>query len=274
MTRTDLGLMRRWIAARIRITLRMPRVLVFTFAFPALILLLFGGLNGSADVAAPGSGGGDVPFVQFYAPAIATFALCTACYTSLVIGIANARDAGLLKRVRGTPLPMGIYLSSWLVGAALTGIGAVLVMFAAAAVVLDLHIYVANIPAALATIVIGAASMAALGLAVASLVRRAEQATPVAQLTFLPLTFISGIWWPLNGAPDWLSTLANLFPLAHLANALGGCFAPQTPDAGWAAGDLAVVAVWGVAGLIVAARRFGSERELVTRTRAGTARTA
>ncbi len=271
----DLPLLGRWIAAQIRFRLRMPRVLVFTFALPLLILLLFGGLNSAAQVAAPGSGGGDVPFVQFYAPAIATFALCTACYTTLVIAIANARDAGLFKRVRSTPLPMPVYLASWVVAAGLTGILAVLLMLAVAVPALGLEVYVRMLPAALATIVVGAASMAALGVAVASLVKNADQAQPVAQLTFLPLTFVSGIWYPLSGAPDWLHTFANLFPLAHLADALGGCFAPQTAHAGWAAGDLAVIAAWGIAGLCVAARRFSTEpSDLTTRTRAGSARTS
>ena len=36
---------------------------------------------------------------------------------------------------------------------------------------------------------------------------------PVAQLTFLPISFISGIWFPLDGAPDWLVTIAHFFPL-------------------------------------------------------------
>jgi ABC-2 type transport system permease protein len=274
MTRSDLDLVRRWIAARIRLTLRSPRALLFTFAFPALILLLFGSLNSGANVAAPGSGGGDVAFVQFYAPALATFALCTACYTTLVIAVAYAREAGLLKRVRGTPLPMVTYLSSWLVGAALTGIAAVVLMLVVAVAVLDLHVYARMLPAAAVTIGLGAATMAALGLAVSSVVRTADQATPVAQLTFLPLTFISGIWWPLAGAPSWLSTIANVFPLAHLADALGGCFAPQTTGGGWAPGDLAVLAAWGAAGLLVAARRFRIEADPAIRTRAGSARTA
>ncbi len=271
----DLPLMGRWIATQIRLKLRMPRVLVFTFALPLLILLLFGGLNGAAEVAAPGSGGGDVPYVQFYAPAIATFALCTACYTTLVIGIANARDAGLFKRVRSTPLPMWIYLTSWVVAAALTGIFAVVLMLAVAVPALGLELHARLVPAAIVTIVLGAAAMSALGVAVASLVKNADQAQPVAQFTFLPLTFVSGIWYPLSGAPDWLHTLANVFPLAHLADALGGCFAPQTANGGWAAGDLAVIAAWGIAGLAVAARRLRTEpSDLTTRTRAGSARTA
>ena len=72
-------------------TLRIPRALVFTFAFPLVLIVLFNALNGNADGAAP-CGGGDVRFAQFYTPSIGVFSLTTACYTTLIIGIATARD--------------------------------------------------------------------------------------------------------------------------------------------------------------------------------------
>jgi ABC-2 type transport system permease protein len=264
MNRFDLDLLLRWIAARIRLIVRMPRVLAFTFAFPLVILLLFGGLNQDQTVAAAGGAPGDVPFAQFYTPSIAVFSLCTACYTSLVIGLATARDQGILKRVRGTPLPMATWLGAWLVGAALTGIAAVVLMFLVAIPVLDVHIYPRLLPAAVVTLVVGAATLSALGLAVASLVRDSDQAQPVAQLTFLPLSFISGIWYPLSGAPDWLVHLANVFPLAHLVDAFDAAFQPQTGGAGFSGSDLAVLAAWGVAGVLVAVRRFRWEPAVAT----------
>ena len=252
---SDLALLRRWIAARIRMILRMPRVFVFTLAFPLVFVLLFGGLNRGGQVAAA-TGSGDVAFAQFYTPAIGVFALTTACYTSLVIGISTARDSGLLKRVRGTPLPMSTYLTSWIVGSALTGIASIVLMFAVAIPVLDVHLVPRLLPAAVVTLIVGAATLSALGVAVASLVKTADQAQPVAQLTFLPLSFISGIWYPLTGAPDWLQTLANIFPLAHLARAFTACFQTQTAGAGFAWGDLAVMLAWCAAGVLVATRRF------------------
>jgi ABC-2 type transport system permease protein len=109
------------------------------------------------------------------------------------------------------------------------------------------------------TLLIGAASLAALGLAVATLARTAEQAGPIAQLTMLPLTFISGVWFPIDGGPAWLVTIAEIFPLYHLVQAFDACFVPQTTGGGWALGHLAVIAAWGVAGLLVAARRFRFE---------------
>jgi ABC-2 type transport system permease protein len=259
MTRTDLTLLRRWIAARVRITLRVPRATFFTFIFPLMFLLIFSALNGNALVSAPGGSGGQIRFAQFYTPSIGIFGLTMACYSSVIFGLTNARDIGLLKRVRGTPLPMPAYLASWLTAAALTGIASVVLMFVVAVPAFGVHIYPENLPAATVTLLLGAATLAALGLAVASLVRSADQAMPVAQLTFLPLSFISGIWFPLEGAPDWLVTIAHIFPLYHLVEAFGACFAPQTTGGGWAWNHLAVIAAWGVGGLIVAIRRFRTE---------------
>jgi ABC-2 type transport system permease protein len=258
-SRADLSLLRRWVAARIRLTLRNPRVLVFTFVFPLILLSVFSALNSGERVAAMGEAGGKVPFAQFYTPSIGIFGLASACYTGVIFGIASTRDSGLLKRVRGTPLPMSIYLGSWLTGAALTGIAAVTLLFAVAVPAFGVHVYARMLPAAVVTLALGAATLAALGLAVASLVRTADQAIPVAQLTFLPLSFISGVFFPLQGAPDWVVHIAHAFPLFHIVNAFDACFVPQTVGAGWSGHDLVSIAAWGVVGLAVAARRLRTE---------------
>jgi ABC-2 type transport system permease protein len=257
MTHSDLSLLRRWIAARVRLMLRNPRVTFFTFAFPLMFLLIFGGLNGDAQV--PGPAGGDISFAQFYTPAIGVFGLTMACYSNVIFGLSTARDERLLKRVRGTALPMPVYLAAWLTGAALVGVLSVVLMFAVAVPLFGVDIYWSNLPAAAVTLALSAACLAALGLAVATLVRTADQAGPVAQLTMLPLSFISGIFWPLDGAPDLVSSIAHAFPLYYIADAFGACFAPQTTGGGWAPGHLAVIAAWGVVGLVVASRRFHAE---------------
>jgi ABC-2 type transport system permease protein len=94
---------------------------------------------------------------------------------------------------------------------------------------------------------------------VASLVRNADQAMPVAQLTFLPVSFISGIWFPLDGAPDWLLKIAHFFPIYHLVDSFDGCFVPGVANHGWKGGDLLALAIWTAVGLFVAARRFSFE---------------
>jgi ABC-2 type transport system permease protein len=258
MTASDLSLGARWLRARMKMTARNPRAVVFTVAFPLLLIVLFSGLNGNATVSAMG-GAGKVRFAQFYTPSIAMFSLISACYTTLVLGISTARDQGLFKRVRGTPLPMGLYLSSWLVGAAAVGIGAIVILFGVSVPAFSVHIYASTLPAAVVTLLLGATCLCSLGLAVASLVKNAEQAMPVAQLTFLPISFISGIWFPLSGAPDWLLKIAHFFPVYHLVNAFDGCFVPGVAHHGWKPGDLLALVIWTAVGLLVAARRFRFE---------------
>jgi len=258
------SLLARWTAARVRLMLRNPRVTFFTFAFPLMFLVIFSAINGDVKVTVAGV---DVPYAQFYTPSIGIFGLTLACYSNVIFGLANARDLWLLKRIRGTPLPMPVYLASWLAGAVVLGIASVVLMFVVAVPVFGVDIYPATLPAAFVTLLLGAASLAALGLAVATLTKTADQAGPVAQLTLLPLSFISGIWWPLEGAPSWLVTIAEAFPLYHLVQAFDACFVPGTTGGGWAWGHLAVIAAWGVAGLLVAVRRFQAEPHVGERRR-------
>ena len=256
MTRADLKLAGRWIVARIKLNARNPRAMVFTFAFPLVLVVLFNGLNGNAQVSAPGEAHGTVPFAQFYTPSIGIFSLTTACYTAVILGLATAKESGLLKRVRGTPLPMGIYIGSWLMGAMATGFVGVLLLFAVSIPAFGVKIYPEMLPAAFVTLLLGAACLAAVGTTVSTLVKTADQAMPVAQLTFLPVSFISGIWFPLDGAPDWLIHVAHFFPLYHIVNSFGSCFVPGSSGSGFNGSDLSALAIWTAVGLFVAVRRF------------------
>jgi ABC-2 type transport system permease protein len=132
-------------------------------------------------------------------------------------------------------------------------------LFVVAVPVFGVHVYASTLPAAVVTLVLGAACLASVGLAVATLAKNADQATPIAQVTFLPVSFISGIWFPLEGAPDWLTTVANVFPLAHIVRAFDRCFSPGVGGGGWSPDDLWSIAVWTVIALFVATRRFDAE---------------
>jgi ABC-2 type transport system permease protein len=253
----DLPLLRRWTGARFKLALRNPRALFFTFLFPLMFVVLFNALNSGTRLD-PLAGAGKIAFAQYYTPSIGIFALTSGCYAGLIFGISTARDAGLLKRVRGTPLPMWTYLAAWMAGTILTGLSSVLLMFAVAVPAFGVHIYASQLPAAIVSLLLGAVCLASLGMAVSTLVRNADQAQPVAQLTFLPLSFISGVFYPLQGAPDWLIKLANVFPLHHIVVAFDGALQPNAPHHGWS-GDLWSIVLWTAIGLFVAVRRFSRE---------------
>ena len=257
--RSDLALLGRWLRARVRIQLRTGRAVVFTFAFPLVLLVLFNGLNGNATVDAVGAAG-QVKFAQFYTPSIGIFSLTTACYTSVILGIATARDSGLLKRVRGTPLPMSIYLGAWLTGAALTGILAVFLLFAVAIPAFGVQIYLDTLPAALVTLVLGAACLSSVGLAVAT-PREVGRPGDADRAADVPADLVHlGHLVPARRRAGLADDDRELLPArAHIVHAFDSCFSPGVTGGAWSASDLWSMAIWTVVGLFVATRRFRAE---------------
>jgi len=252
LRRSDLRLLGVWTRAGLRTFMRTPRAAFFTFVFPA-VLLLFIDATASGHVT---GAGGRVEAAQYFTPSLSIFGLAFGCYTSLVFSIPRARERGILKRVRGTPVQPSVYLGSLVAVGLLGGIGSVLVLVALGVAKFQVHLYPALLPAALVTLLAGGLCLSALGLAVSSFVNNAETAPVVANITLLPLMFISGVFAPLHGAPAWLHSLAGFFPLRHLVDAFSIAFSPHTTGSGFATGDLAVLAVWTLAGAAVAVRRF------------------
>ena len=252
LRRSDLRLVGVWIRAGVRALLRTPRAAFFAFVFPAVLLVF---VDGTASGTVTGACG-RVEAAQYFTPSLAIFGLAFGCYTSLVFSIPRARERGILKRVRGTPVPPSVYLASLVAVGLLSGIASVLILVVLGVAEFGVHLYPRLLPAAVVTIVIGGLCLCALGLAVSSFVANAETAPVVANITLLPLAFISGVFASVHGAPQWLSTLASVFPLRHLVDAFSASFSPHTAGSGFRPGDLAVLLAWSFAGARVAVRRF------------------
>ena len=105
-------------------------------------------------------------------------------------------------------------------------------------------------------VVAGAAVFCSLGFAVATFIHNADAAQPVALAIALPLTFICGIFIPMAELPHWLAGISSIFPVHALTDALLAVYNPHTTGAGLRWGDLAILAAWGTAGLIIAVCRF------------------
>ena len=104
-----------------------------------------------------------------------------------------------------------------------------------------------TVPALLVTLVLGSTVFCCLGFALASIIRNADAAQPVVQAVVLPLYFISGVFVSTSLLPRWLSDVAEVFPVRHLASALLATYNPHTVGSGFHAEDLGVLAAWGVA---------------------------
>jgi ABC-2 type transport system permease protein len=233
---------------------RNPAAAFFTFVFPLMFLVIFTTLFGNAEVTL--ESGVTVNQSTFYVAAMAAFAVITACYTNLAISVCFQRDAGILKRVRGTPLPGPAYLSARVLHAMIVSL--VLVAITAA---FGAAFYGSDLPSGVDllvfvfTVLVGAASFSALGLAVTALVPNADAAPPVVNVTILPILFLSDIFIPLEDPPLWVDIVGLVFPVRHFSEAMQAGFLGT--EFQWS--DVVVVAAWGLAGLILAARFFSWE---------------
>ena len=221
---------------------RNPAAAFFTFAFPLIFLVIFTTIFGR-DAA------------RFFTGGIMTLSIVSATFTNIAMSVTLAREEGVLKRIRGTPLPPIAYLLGRMLHAVAIGlILAVIVM--AYGTIQGVDVPWEGLPVLLASLIIGSAALCALGLAVSALIPNADAAPAVVNAAVLPLYFISNVFTPADQLPDWLDAVSKLFPIRHLADAVASVYsaAPAAPD--MPLGSLAVVALWGVGAALFALRFF------------------
>ena len=225
---------------------RNPQSAIFTFVFPVLFVTIMGALFGSLGRSTYFGG---LSALQYYVPTIAALCVLGSCYGQLAVALAARRQNGILKRVRATPLPAWIYFAGLLAHCVLVSLVDIALIVGVG------RLYGVPFPsqwlAIALTLVLGAASFCALGVAVASVISNADAAPAVAQLVLFPLLFLSGTYLPIHS--QLLNRVTGWLPVRPFNEALTG---PLSQHAGADWRQLAVLAAWGVAGAVAAVRRF------------------
>ena len=250
---SSLLLLRRQIGYQNRLFRRTPIAAFFTLVFPLIFLVLFGALFDGIDVA-PGL---EVDAAQFYAPGLAVFAAVSATYTNIGIGVAIYRDEGVLKRIRGTPLPRWVYMGGVVgSGVSIAAVGA-LIMLGVGFLLYGIEMDLGNVLPAAVTFVVGVASFSLLGLALASVAPSGQSAPALANATLLPVAFVSNVFISVrNDPPAWLDLLGDIFPLKAFADAFFAAFDPFEEGSAYKPWLLLRIGLWGLAGALVAAGKF------------------
>jgi ABC-2 type transport system permease protein len=234
---------------------RNPANAFFTFAFPLMFLVIFTALFGTGTVPVAGT---QVNTSTFYVGAIATFSIITATYTNLAINMSFTRDQGVLKRIRGSPVPGWAYLSARILHAILVTVLLVAIVTAFGALFYDAEVPTRTLPAFLLTIAVGAASFSALGLALTAVIPNADASPAIVNASILPLLFLSGIFIPIQDPNAWYVTLAKVFPVYHFAEAMNAAYFSPT-GSGFEGMNLLILGAWGLAGVILAFLFFSWE---------------
>jgi ABC-2 type transport system permease protein len=224
---------------------RDPLSVFFAVAFPVLLLALFPAVFGDGPVHG-------LTTAQYLLPGMTAYAIAVAGYVNMPEDVAQARGKGVLKRLLGTPLPLRWYVAGRVSAVLVVSVAAAVLLATVAVLFLDVGLDPARLPALALGVLLGVWCFAALGLAAVALLRSANSLVAVTLGTLLPLSFVSDVF-PVGDAPlpGPLAAVGDLFPLKHLVAALLAATSPDGAGAGLAAGHLAVVAGWTVAGLLV-----------------------
>jgi ABC-2 type transport system permease protein len=229
---------------------------VFTLMLPVLLLVVFGAVLDYR--LAEG-----VTFTQYFMAGIIAAGILGASLQNMAISIATERSDGTLKSLAGTPMPK----SAFFVGKVVQVV-AVTVVIIAILLAIGVVFYGIDLPSGgdwltLAWVaLLGAASCSLLGIAISSLAKNGRSASATVTPFALLLQFISGVFFQFSQIPEWMQTVAAVFPLKWMAQGLRSVFLPDSmaaaePAGSWELGRIALVLLaWCVVGLVLCVLTF------------------
>ena len=221
----------------------------FIFLFPLLLFTLVGSLYSGQYQEAP---------VRWAVLAgMIGYGCANTTFGGLGIQLVLRRESGVLKRLRATPLPLVTYAAALLVSTLfVSGLQAI------ALFILGRALFGTPFPPDVGSLVvvlaIGAATFAALGTAIASLIHSAEGSSAVVNFVLLPMAFLSGGFGPTKSYPSVLRAIGDVLPLKYLVKLVYAVYLHG--QSFWTEpGAIAVLVGWGVAGAVITALNFSWE---------------
>ena len=220
---------------------RNPSAAFFNFVLPLLLLLLVASVFASEE-----------DELDVLIPGIAGMSVMATTFNALAFNLTFLREQGILKRVRGTPIPVVSYFGG-LIGSAVVN----------AAVQVALVVVIGNVaygvdwprdPLALAGFTaLGVTAFGALGIALSHAIPNFDSAPAYVNAVFLPVILISGVFYSAESLPRVLEVAAQALPLKHLIDGFSQSIVGGSVDE---LGAAAIVAGWAAAGLLLAVRYF------------------
>jgi ABC-2 type transport system permease protein len=226
---------------------RNPSAAFFNFALP-LLFLTAGGiiLNGNQHD------------LDLLVPAIAGMSVMSTTFTALAYNIVFLRERGVLKRIRGTPLPSISYFGG-VAGNAVTNTALQIAIITVAGKLIFGIGWPVDWSELIVFVVVGVVCFAALGVAFAHVIPNFESTAAYVNAVFLPVVFVSFYVFDSNSAPAFVRHIAEALPLKPLIDGLSGAMVTgESLSSNLSA--LAVIALWGVFGVYFAVRGFSWEQ--------------
>ncbi len=231
-----------------KLFLREPSGFFFTMMFPQMMILLFGSLYSNKPI--PGRGYG---IVDMLLPGYIALIIATTGLPALIITMAAARERGILRRLRATPLfPQTILTAQVFTLLAMTLVSIAL-LIATGSFVFHVRFF-GNVISVFLALLLGSFSFFALGFVVAGLATTARTGLMLSNLIFYPMIFLSGATIPVDNFPAWMHPYMKILPLYHVVSLVQGLWFGKP----WSeyTGDVTILLAIMVGGVLVSAKTF------------------
>jgi ABC-2 type transport system permease protein len=226
---------------------RNPSAAFFNFLLPLLFLAAGGAiLSGSQHD------------LDKLVPSIAGMSVMSTTFTALAYNTVFLRERGVLKRIRGTPLPTLSYFAGVAANAVTNTVIQIAIVIVAGRVFFGIG-WPQQWGSLIVFVLAGVISLSALGVAFAHVIPNFESTAAYVNAAFLPVVFVSFYVFDSSSAPGFLRSIADALPLKPLITGLSGAMVTGSGLAG-NLDELAVIALWGVFGIYLAVRGFSWER--------------
>ena len=241
----------------ILVAMRTPRTVIFTAAFPLILLVLFNSIfnhGGKQTTTLPSDA--RISAEAYFTAGIIAYAVALSTFTTLAVSLTTQRENGQLKRYRGTPMPPWTFIAAQIARAGAQALLMTTLLLGLGAIAYGVPVPASTFPAFVVYVLLGTATMCSLGIALCAFTPNADAASTIAPFSVVMLSFISGVWIPVEQLPQTLEAIGKVFPLYHLALGLQTTLAPDASGSGLELGNVLVLVVWCALGVRIASRRF------------------
>ncbi len=179
-------------------------------------------------------------------------------FTALAYNLTFLREQGVLKRMRGTPLPSGTYLGGLALNAVTNTAIQIVIVVLAGRVFFGLG-WPPDPGELVVFVALGVVCFASLGVALSHAIPNFESAPAVVNAVFVPVILISGVFFDVKHVPSFLRDISQALPLDHLIIGISGGLVAHHGGLSSHLTALGVLGIWTVVGVVLAVRGFSWE---------------
>lgn len=200
-----------------------------------------------------------VRYIDFLLPGIVAMSIMQMAVFSVAFLFTDYKEKGILKRLLATPMKPQDFVISQVITRLIVAVVQSAVLLLVGALVFKTHIY-GNPLLILLTVLLGGIMFLGLGFTISGLSKTVDAVPAIANIIIFPMLFLSGIFFPTSGMPNWLQHVVVYLPLQPFAKALREIVGN---GAGFNAirGDLAWVTGWAIVLVFLAIFTFRFEEK-------------